>query len=54
LRNAIEIGGFHIIKSHLLRGWLAAEHPDLADLEPLIGLDPVAERSGEQMPLFEG
>jgi hypothetical protein len=54
LRNAIELGGFHIIKSHLLRGWLAAEHPDLADLEPLIGLDPVAERSGEQMPLFEG
>ena len=27
LRNAIEVGGFHIIKSHLLRGWLAAEHP---------------------------
>ena len=34
--------------------FLAAEQPDLDDLEPLLGLDPVVERSGEQMPLFGG
>ena len=28
--------------------------PDLDDLEPLLGLDPVVERGGEQMPLFGG
>ena len=54
LRAAIEHGDFHIIKSDHLRRFLAPEHPDLDDLEPLLGLDPVIERTGEQMPLFNG
>jgi hypothetical protein len=54
LREALEHGDFHLIKSEHLRRFLAPEHPDLNDLEPLIGLDPVIERSGEQMPLFGG
>ena len=37
-----------------LRTWLGAERPTLDDLEPLLGLDPLVERSGEQMPLFGG
>ena len=52
LRQAMADGGWNILKSDHLRTWLAADHPDLADLEPLLGLDPVVERSGEQMPLF--
>ncbi len=54
LRDALEHGGFHIIKSDHLRRFLAPERPDLAELEPLLGLDPVIERTGEQMPLFGG
>ena len=54
LREALEHGKFHIIKSDHLRRFLAPEHPDLNDLEPLVGLDPMIERSGEQMPLFGG
>jgi hypothetical protein len=54
LRAALEEGGFNIVKSDYLRRFLDAEKPDLADLEPYLGLDPVIERSGEQMPLFGG
>ena len=54
LREALEHGNFHVIKSDHLRRFLAPEHPDLNDLEPLVGLDPMIERSGEQMPLFGG
>jgi hypothetical protein len=52
LRQAMTDGGWNILKSTHLRTWLEAEQPDLADLEPLLGLDPLVERSGEQMPLF--
>ena len=52
LRQAMTDGGWNILKSSHLRTWLTAERPDLADLEPLLGLDPLVERSGEQMPLF--
>ncbi|MGK2850429.1 MAG: hypothetical protein ACSLFN_05920 [Candidatus Limnocylindrales bacterium] len=52
LRAALEDGGWHIIKSNHLRAFLAAERPDLDALEPLLGLDPVADRTGDQMPLF--
>jgi hypothetical protein len=52
LRAAIEEGNWHVLKWNHLRTFLAAEEPDLADLEPLLGLDPTAERSGEQLPLF--
>ena len=52
LRQAMADGGWNIIKWDHLRTLLAAERPDLDDLEPLLGLDPLVERSGEQMPLF--
>ncbi|HEY7701300.1 MAG TPA: hypothetical protein VIB02_03235 [Candidatus Limnocylindrales bacterium] len=54
LRAAIEEHGWNIIKWDHLRTFLAAERPDLDELEPLLGLDPVVERGGEQMPLFGG
>jgi hypothetical protein len=54
LRAAIEEHGWNIVKWDHLRTFLAADRPDLADLEPLLGLDPVVERGGEQMPLFGG
>jgi hypothetical protein len=27
---------------------------DLANLEPYLGLDPLADRAGDQLPLFGG
>jgi hypothetical protein len=54
LRAAIEDDGWNLIKWDHLRTFLAAERPDFDDLEPLVGLDPVVERGGEQMPLFGG
>jgi hypothetical protein len=54
LRAAMDEYGWHIIKWDLLRTFLAADKPDLDDLEPMLGLDPLAERGGEQMPLFGG
>ena len=52
LRDAIATGNWHIIKSNHLSAFLARDPLDLADLEPYLGLDPAAERSAEQMPLF--
>ncbi len=54
LRAALEDGGWHLIKWDHLRTFLAGDPPDLDALEPLVGLDPVIERGGEQMPLFGG
>ena len=54
LRSAIEDHGWNIIKWDHLRSFLAADRPDLDDLEPLLGLDPIVERGGEQMHLFGG
>ena len=54
LRAAMAEGAWNIVKSVHLRRFLAAETPDLADLEPLIGLDPAIERSSEQLPMFGG
>jgi hypothetical protein len=54
LRAAMEEHGWNLIKWDHLRAFLSAERPDLDDLEPLLGLDPVVERGGEQMPLFGG
>ena len=53
LRAALEEGPWHILKSTHLRSFLGREELDLDALEPLLGLDPLAERSGEQLPLFE-
>ena len=54
LRAAMAAGGWHLIKWDHLRTFLAGDPPDLDALEPLLGLDPLIERSGEQMPLFGG
>jgi hypothetical protein len=54
LRAAIDDHGWNIIKWDHLRSFLSADHPDLDELEPLLGLDPVVERGGEQMHLFGG
>ncbi len=53
LRGAIESGNWHFLKSNHLRAWAAREDSSVADLEPYLGLDPLVERTSEQMPLFE-
>ncbi len=52
LRRAMEEGNWHVIKWDHLRALVARESVSLADLEPILGLDPEVERGGEQMPLF--
>jgi hypothetical protein len=54
LRDAIEAGGWHMIKANHVRDWAAREQVELADLEPLLGLDPAVERTGDQLSLFGG
>ena len=54
LRAAMDEGPWHILKSSHLRTFLARDELDLDGLEPLLGLDPLVERTGEQLPLFEG
>ena len=54
LRAALEEGPWHILRSDHLRTFLAMEHLSLEALEPLLGLDPLVERSSEQLPLFGG
>jgi hypothetical protein len=54
LREAVERDNWHVIKWNHLQAYLGREPLELGDLEPYLGLDPVVERSGEQMPLFEG
>jgi hypothetical protein len=54
LRAALTEANWHIIKSDHLRAFLAREPLDLDDLEPYLGLDPLVERTGEQLPLFGG
>jgi hypothetical protein len=41
-----------VIKWNHLRGFLARDEIDLDALEPYLGLDPLVERSGEQLGLF--
>jgi hypothetical protein len=54
IREAIERDNWHILKWNHLQAFLDRDGVDLGDLEPYLGLDPVVERSGEQLPLFEG
>lgn len=54
LRAALAEGNWHVLKSDHLRTFLARDPLDLDDLEPYLGLDPLIERSGEQLPLFGG
>jgi len=53
LRDAMESGNWHVILWPQLRAWLARTPPDLATLEPYLGLDPAISRRGEQMGLFD-
>jgi len=52
LREAIEAGPWSIIKVPHLLAFAAREGATLADLEPYVGLDPLVERTGEQLGLF--
>jgi hypothetical protein len=52
LRAAVEDGPWHIIKSDHLRTFLERDELHLDALEPFVGLDPLVERSSEQLPLF--
>ncbi len=53
LRAALDEGNWHILKANHLRTLVTRDQPSLADLEPYLGLDPAADRTGEQIPLFE-
>jgi hypothetical protein len=52
LREAFERDNWHVLKWNHLRAFLSRDEPTLDALEPYLGLDPVAERSGEQLGLF--
>ncbi len=54
LRAAIDEANWHIVKADHLRSFLGRDPLDLGDLEPYLGLDPMVERGGEQIPLFGG
>jgi hypothetical protein len=52
LRAAFERDNWHVIKWNHLRTFLERDELSLDALEPFLGLDPPAERSGEQLDLF--
>jgi hypothetical protein len=54
LRDAFDRDNWHVLKWNHLRAFLGRDEPTLDALEPYLGLDPVAERSGEQLGLFGG
>ena len=54
LRAAMAEGNWHLLKANHLRSFAALGDHSLEALEPYLGLDPLVERSGEQLPLFEG
>jgi hypothetical protein len=54
LRDGLEAGGWHLLKANMVRDWASRDELSLADLEPLLGLDPTAERTGDQLSLFSG
>ena len=54
LRTGLEEGGWHLLKADHLREWVGRDSVALADLEPLLGLDPDIERTGDQLSLFGG
>jgi hypothetical protein len=49
LRAAMAEGNWHLLKTSQLRAFAALERPTLDALEPFLGLDPLVERSGEQL-----
>jgi hypothetical protein len=52
LRKAIEERNWHFIKWNHLAEFAARPEITLDDLEPYLGLDAVADKIGEQLPLF--
>ena len=52
LREAFERDNWHVMKWDHLRTFLARDPLSLDALEPFLGLDPLVERSGEQLGLF--
>ncbi len=54
LRAELEEGAWHVLKANHLREWAGREDASLADLEPLLGLDPAVERTGDQLAMFGG
>ncbi len=54
LRAALTDGNWHIVKWPHLRTWLRSDPLDLATLEPYLGLDALADRGGDQLPMFDG
>lgn len=54
LRAEMENGGWHLMKADHLREWVGRDQVALADMEPLLGLDPAIERTGDQLSLFGG
>jgi hypothetical protein len=54
LRKAIEERNWHFIKWNHLAEFAARPDVTLDDLEPYLGLDAVADATGEQLPLFGG
>ncbi len=54
LREGLEDGGWHLVKANHLREWASRDEVTLDDLEPLLGLDPAVERTGDQLSLFGG
>jgi hypothetical protein len=54
LRAAIDEGNWHILKWNHAHAFLATDPLDLDNLQPFLGLDPLAERGGDQLPLFGG
>ena len=49
---AFERDNWHVLKWNHLRAFLGRDEPTLDALEPYLGLDPMVERSGEQLDLF--
>ena len=54
LRDGLEQGGWHLVKANHLREWASHDDVSLSDMEPLLGLDPAVERTGDQLSLFGG
>jgi hypothetical protein len=52
LREAMERDNWHVLKWNHLRSFLARDPLSLDDLQQYLGLDPLVERGGEQLPLF--
>ena len=52
LREAFDRDNWHVLKWNHLRAFLGRDDPSLDALEPYLGLDPIVERSGEQLGLF--